>query len=115
MSREIEESEFSSDHPDHTGSGEQLPDEEVRDEVKEVKRMAERETRNVKMWKFMVVAIILFTGAAISLFTYMSLAGEEEQDYVDAVSRSEEGMKKVVFVSCELKSLTSKFSSTITV
>jgi hypothetical protein len=68
-----------------TGGGSILAN--PRDEVKEIQNLAKQETKNVRVWRFIVVAMILATGATVSTFTYRFLHDEEESNYESAVSR----------------------------
>jgi cobalamin biosynthesis Mg chelatase CobN len=71
---------------DSSGAGDASKVAAPRDEVKEVQKLAQQETRNVRVWRLIVVAMILATGALVSTFTYRFLHDEEEGNYVDAVS-----------------------------
>jgi len=51
----------------------------------DVEKLAQKETRNVRLWKLVVDVIILLAGAAVAIFTYQSLARGEEEDYETAV------------------------------
>ena len=56
-----------------------------RDEVKEVEKLAQRETRNVQVWRRWVLFLIFATGGALSYMTYNFLSSEEEDNHTDAV------------------------------
>ena len=57
-----------------------------RDEVKEVLKLAKKETARVRVWRMIVLVTLLITGAVLSTFTYKFLRNEQNEDYKDAVS-----------------------------
>jgi hypothetical protein len=57
-----------------------------RDEVKEVQRLAHKETSHVRMGKLLVLVSILATAALVSTGTYIVLKDQEDDDYTDSVS-----------------------------
>jgi class 3 adenylate cyclase len=59
-------------------------EEDDRDEVKEIQKLAKRETRNIKVWRSIVVLLLLAVGASVSTLTFIFLRDEETDDYVDA-------------------------------
>jgi hypothetical protein len=61
-------------------------EEEERDEVKEVHKLAQRETARVRMGKLLVLVSILATAALVSTGTYIFLKKEEDDDYNNSVS-----------------------------
>jgi hypothetical protein len=65
------------------GTG-QLSD--ARDEVKEVHRLARKETTRVRIGKMLVLLSILVTAAIVSAGTYILLKKEEDDAYEDSVS-----------------------------
>jgi hypothetical protein len=70
-----------------SGSGVGLFQEETqRDEVKEVRKIAEKETSRVRVWRFVVTCVLLATALAVTLTTYYSLEREEQDKFERAVS-----------------------------
>jgi hypothetical protein len=61
-------------------------EEDERDEVKEVHKLAQKETARVRMGKLLVLVSILATAALVSTGTYIFLKKEEDDDYNDSVS-----------------------------
>ena len=59
---------------------------EERDEVKEVQKMARKETARVVFWRVAVTVVLLLTAVAVTLTTYRFLINEEEEDFETAVS-----------------------------
>jgi len=57
-----------------------------RDEVKEVQKLAKTETARVRVWRMVVLATVLITGAVVSTLTFKFLISEQDDDYKDAVS-----------------------------
>jgi hypothetical protein len=70
--------------------GEKSDDEEdepkERDEVKEVKRLAHKETSHVRLGKLLVLVSILATAALVSTGTYIVLKDQEDDDFTHSVS-----------------------------
>jgi len=64
----------------------QSPDQE-RDESAEIRKLAQRETTRVRIWKVILLAIIAATAAAVTAGTYRILKQEEEDDFETAVSK----------------------------
>jgi hypothetical protein len=56
------------------------------DEVKAVESFASKETKDVRMWRLIVVAVVLIAGSAVCAGTYIFLGNELNQDSYDAVS-----------------------------
>jgi hypothetical protein len=61
-------------------------EEDERDEVKEVHKLAQKETARVRMGKLLVLVSILATAALVSTGTYIFLKKEEDDDYNNSVS-----------------------------
>jgi hypothetical protein len=57
---------------------------EERDEVKEVQKLAKKETSYIRFWRLVVILSLLVTGAVVSTLTFVFLKAEEQDDYVDA-------------------------------
>ena len=66
--------------------------EDSRDEVAEVKELTGKQTRSVHIWRMLVVAVLLLTGAAVSTGTYIFLSQAKEDDYKISVSASHGSM-----------------------
>lgn len=62
------------------------PNEESRDEVREVQRMAAKETKRIGLWRLAMVASLLVTGTVVTLKTYRFLNEEQENNFNTAVS-----------------------------
>ena len=70
------DNEDNSEYPESTeGSlpAHRNPKDEVQAEVKRVKDLARKETRSIKFWRAIVLAMILATGAAVSTLVYVLL------------------------------------------
>lgn len=67
-----------------SSSSSQLPQEEEDTYDQEVQALAREETRRVKIFRVLVVVIILSVGAALSGFTYSILSQQNQQDAKDA-------------------------------
>jgi hypothetical protein len=61
-------------------------EEDERDEVKEVHKLAQKETARVRMGKLLVLVSILAAAALVSTGTYIILKKEEDDDYNNSVS-----------------------------
>jgi hypothetical protein len=66
-----------------TGSSRDKSD-KSRDGIKEVEKLARTETIWMQLWKVLTLALIIAMGAAVSILTYIYLAGEEEDDFTEA-------------------------------
>lgn len=62
------------------------PAEEARDEVKEVKELAKKETNRVRLWRFVVTGALLATSLAVTLVSFRFLQKEESAKFHTAVS-----------------------------
>lgn len=56
------------------------------DAVKEIKKMAQRETKGARRWKIQVLLAMIVTGALMSVGTKYYLQKEEDDDYSESVS-----------------------------
>jgi hypothetical protein len=74
------------DHSTSTSSHGVFKEPEERDEVKEVRKIAEKETHRVRLWRFVVTCVLLATALAVTLTTYYSLEREEQDKFERAVS-----------------------------
>lgn len=59
---------------------------EERDEVKEIQKMSEKETRRVVLGRFAVTGALALTAAAITVTTYIFLRKEQATVFETAVS-----------------------------
>ena len=59
---------------------------EKRDELDEIKKMAQRETTRVRVWKGILLVVLGVTAALVTAGTYRILEQEEEEDFETAVS-----------------------------
>jgi uncharacterized membrane protein YcjF (UPF0283 family) len=75
---------FSETDSTHFSSGHDGDDE--RDEVKEVKKMSQKDTSRVIFWRFAATTVLLLTAVAVTLTTYKFLIDGEEEDFETAVS-----------------------------
>ena len=57
-----------------------------RDEVKEVRRVAQKDTFNVKLWRFAMTSALLMTALAVTLTTYKFLKQDQYEAFKTAVS-----------------------------
>jgi hypothetical protein len=60
--------------------------EEERDEVKEIRKLAEKETGRVRLWRFVVTCVLLATALAVTLTTFYSLEMKEQDKFEMDVS-----------------------------
>lgn len=58
-----------------------------RDEVKEIKKEAQKDTLRVHMWRFLTALALFATAAAVTLITFFLLKAEEERAFETAVSK----------------------------
>jgi Tfp pilus assembly protein PilO len=59
---------------------------EERDEIKEVMKMSQKDTRRVIIWRFAVTIMLLVTAVAVTGITYKFLLDEQQEDMQSAVS-----------------------------
>jgi hypothetical protein len=55
--------------------------EEDRDEVKEIQKMSQTETRLIRTWRVILLVLLVVTAAAVSSITYVLLKREEDAAY----------------------------------
>jgi hypothetical protein len=55
-----------------------------KDQVKEVQEMAKRETKNMRVWKFVVSLTVLVTATVVSAGTYIFLKGDEDSSFEES-------------------------------
>ena len=62
-----------------------VPEEESVDETG-VKKVARKDSKKVKVWKYLVIIMLLVAGGSTSFLTYSLLNGEEEDNFETSVS-----------------------------
>lgn len=62
------------------------PASQERDEVREVQKLASKDTSRINLWRYVVTLVLLATAAAVTLTTYLFLKEEENSNFVEAVS-----------------------------
>lgn len=77
------------DDPSSTTEPNPSNTEETRDEVKEVKDLAKKDTQRIRMWRFIVTGALVATSTAVTVSTYRFLANEETQKFETAVSEQD--------------------------
>ena len=70
-----------------------------RDEVREIKQWSSRDTRRIRLWRFLVTMSIVATAAAVTATTYILLKQEETDDFETAVSTFGHCVKQVYCLS----------------
>ena len=61
-------------------------DDTERDEVLEVRRVAQKDTYNVRLWRFAMTGVLLLTAVAVTFTTYKLLKREQYSAFETAVS-----------------------------
>jgi hypothetical protein len=56
-----------------------------RDEVKEVRKLSSKDTNRIRLWRFVVTAVVLLTAVAVTLTTYALLQQQEHENFLNAV------------------------------
>ena len=59
-----------------------------RDEVVEVRKMASKDTKRLRLWRLVVTSVLLLTAFAITFTTYRLLEQQEDSNFQTAVSFS---------------------------
>ena len=59
---------------------------EERDEVREMEKLAAKDTSRIRFWRFLVIGSLLVTGAAVTASTYILLLNDQHNNFVTAVS-----------------------------
>ena len=72
------------------------PPEVERDEVREVRKMSQKDTALVRRWRFAVTGMLLITAIIITFVTFSFLNDQEEANFVTAVSCFEPGFTYLV-------------------
>ena len=80
----VEDSEFEQLHSGfELNGGDDTSVDTTGDRMKDV---AAKETRKVRIWRYLVILMLLVAGASTSVLTYFLLHGEEEEDFETSVS-----------------------------
>ena len=56
-----------------------------RDEVKEVRKIASRDTTRIRVWRFVITLVLLLTAFAITFATFTLLKQQENENFETAV------------------------------
>lgn len=59
---------------------------EERDEVKEIQKLSNRDTKRIFGLRLLLLLLLALTGVAVTWTTYTLLKREEENDFTEAVS-----------------------------
>ena len=63
------------------------PEDEAEDDGSHgVKKVAKKDSKKVKVWRYLVILMLLLAGGSTSALTYMLLNGEEEDNFETSVS-----------------------------
>jgi hypothetical protein len=76
------------DHVSTSADDATIAPEEDRDEVKEVKKHAARDTAFVRTWRLVVTGVLLATALAVTFTTHHFLQMEDHRNFHEAVSSS---------------------------
>lgn len=71
---------------DETSHGAGVGDLEEENKECEVKKLAQNETKQIWIWKVLVVMLIILTAAMVSAGSYIFLERNEEEHFEDSVS-----------------------------
>jgi hypothetical protein len=58
---------------------------EARDEIKEIQNISRTETRLIRTWRFVLLALLVITAAAVSCVTYVLLQQQENATFQASV------------------------------
>jgi hypothetical protein len=58
-----------------------------KEELQQITRIAQNETRNLWLWKIALLGLMLVTAGLVSTGTYMFINDAQEKDFVDGVRR----------------------------
>lgn len=68
------------------GEDDSVTSETARDELKEMKKIVEQESRTIGFWRLIVCLGIVVVGAAVTWMTYVFLSNDETKNFEKAVS-----------------------------
>jgi hypothetical protein len=78
------------DKIDHTGIHvNHAMNHDKEEELRQISDLAQRETRNLLVWKFVLLILMLVTAGLVSTGTYVFLHDAQQQDFKDSVSQSQ--------------------------
>jgi uncharacterized membrane protein YcjF (UPF0283 family) len=63
-------------------------DDSERDEVKEIQKLSQQDTKRIRIWRVLVTLGLLATGVAVVASSYTFLSREEHNNFEQAVSSS---------------------------
>lgn len=86
--REASDSEYEED--DDNEEFHQDGNEAERDEVEEIRKLARHETRNTKIWRAIVLILMVLLAALVTWGTYDGVRAEKVQEFETGVSSSVE-------------------------
>jgi hypothetical protein len=75
----------SSSHPSGSGNDLESSHQSVLDELKAVEAMARVETQQLRLWRTIVIIVMLVTGAIVSTIAYRYLSQREHRQALDSV------------------------------
>jgi len=73
------------DKNDSTTCEDKFSETEERDEVKEILKLTQKETRRVQIWRCAATGMLLLTAFAVTFTTYRFLKDEEKNNFETAV------------------------------
>ena len=74
-------SEYSDDDNDDYKGNEEVD----RDEVKEIRKIASKDTIRIQVWRYVITAVLLLTAFAITYATFTLLKQQENENFETAV------------------------------
>ena len=63
-------------------------EEDERDEVKEIRKIASKDTKRMRLWRYVITVVLLLTAFAITFATYSLLKQQENENFETAVRHS---------------------------
>ena len=57
-----------------------------RDEVKEVRKLASKDTNRIKVWRYVITVVLCMTAVAVTVSTFTLLKQQEDENFQTAVS-----------------------------
>ena len=63
-------------------------EEDERDEVKEIRKIASKDTKRIRLWRYVITVVLLLTAFAITFATYSLLKQQENENFETAVRHS---------------------------
>lgn len=62
------------------------PSDNERDEIEEVQKFAQKDTRRIFIWRFVIFGVLLATACTVTVTTWKILQKEQEQSFISAAS-----------------------------